>query len=70
MFPLTVILLESKGHGAARTFLPVKQIVLNPLVQSTALGLAWAIAGWPIPTPIAAYMNLLRLPSRHARSSR
>jgi malonate transporter and related proteins len=59
MFPLTVILLESKGHGAARTFLLVKQIVLNPLVLSTALGLAWAIAGWPIPPPIATYMNLL-----------
>jgi malonate transporter len=59
MFPLTVILLESKGHGAARSFLLVKQIVLNPLVLSTALGLAWAIAGWPIPAPIATYMNLL-----------
>jgi len=59
MFPLTVILLESKGHGAARTSLLIKQIVLNPLVLSTALGLAWAIAGWPIPTPIATYMNLL-----------
>jgi malonate transporter and related proteins len=59
MFPLTVILLESKGHGVARTFLPVKQIVLNPLVLSTSIGLAWAIAGWPIPTPIATYLNLL-----------
>ena len=59
MFPLTVILLESKGLGAARTPLLVKQIVLNPLVLSTALGLAWAIAGWPIPAPIATYMNLL-----------
>ena len=58
MFPLTVILLESKGH-AARASLLAKQIVLNPLVLSTALGLAWAIAGWPIPTPIATYMNLL-----------
>jgi len=57
MFPLTVILLESKGHGAARTSLLIKQIVLNPLVLSTALGLAWAIAGCPIPTPIATYMN-------------
>src|SRR6516162_4028323 len=59
MFPLTVILLESKGHAAARTSMLAKQIVLNPLVLSTALGLAWAIAGWPIPTPIATYMNLL-----------
>ena len=59
MFPLTVILLESKGHGTARTSLLVKQIVLNPLVLSTALGLAWAIAGWPIPPSIASYMNIL-----------
>src|SRR6516165_7658346 len=50
MFPLTVVLLESKGHGATRTSLLIKQIVLNPLVLSTALGLAWAIAN---------YMNLL-----------
>jgi predicted permease len=63
MFPLTVILLESKGRGAlglsARTFLLVKQIAFNPLVLSTSIGLAWAIAGWPIPVPIATYMNLL-----------
>jgi malonate transporter len=59
MFPLTVILLETKGHGVASTSLLIKQIVLNPLVLSTALGLTWAIAGSPVPTPIAAYMNLL-----------
>jgi predicted permease len=44
MFPLTVILLESKGRGAlglsARTFLLVKQIAFNPLVLSTSIGLA------------------------------
>jgi predicted permease len=63
MFPLTVILLESKGHGApglsARNFVLVKQIALNPLVLSTSIGLAWAITGWPVPAPIATYMNLL-----------
>lgn len=63
MFPLTVILLESKRHGAsgmsARNFSLVKQIMLNPLVLSTSIGLAWAITGWPIPAPIATYMNLL-----------
>jgi len=62
MFPATVILLEIKGHGAlrlsARTFFLVKQIVVNPLVLSTLIGLAWAIAGWPIPAPIATYMNI------------
>ena len=62
MFPATVILLEIKGHNAlglsARTFFLAKQIVLNPLVLSTLTGLAWAIAGWPIPAPIATYLNI------------
>ncbi len=62
MFPLTVVLLESEGRGAhgkeARSVVLMKQIVLNPMVLSTLIGLAWAIAGLPIPTPIAAYMNI------------
>src|ERR1700754_732097 len=62
MFPATVILLESEGHGAhpeaARTVVLVKQIVLNPMVLSTLIGLAWAITGLPIPAPLAAYMNI------------
>src|SRR5262249_54783340 len=62
MFPATVILLEIKGNGAlrlsARTFLLVKQMLLTPLVLSTLIGLAWARAGWPIPAPIATYMNI------------
>src|SRR3954471_11814614 len=48
MFPATVVLLESGKGGArgpsTRTFLLVKQIVLNPMVLSTLIGLAWAIA--------------------------
>jgi predicted permease len=28
------------------------------MVLSTLSGLAWAIAGWPIPAPIAAYLNI------------
>jgi malonate transporter len=62
MFPAAVILLESGGRGAyglsVRTIVLVKQIVLNPMVLSTLIGLAWAIAGVPIPAPIAAYMNI------------
>jgi predicted permease len=37
----------------------VKQIVLNPLVLSTLIGLAWAIAGLPIAAPVAAYLNII-----------
>jgi len=62
MFPATVILLESKGRGAhggsARSVALVKQIVINPMVLSTLIGLAWAITGLPIPAPFAAYMNI------------
>jgi malonate transporter and related proteins len=62
MFPATVILLESEGRGApgraARAGVLMKQVVLNPMVLSTMIGLAWAITGLPIPAPIAAYMNI------------
>ena len=62
MFPATVILLESGEHGAhggsARAVVLMKQIVLNPMVLSTLIGLAWAITGLPIPAPLAAYMNI------------
>jgi predicted permease len=63
MFPISVVLLESdrrSAHGpSARSTIPVKQIVLNPMVVSTLIGLAWATAGLPIPAPVAAYLNIL-----------
>ena len=62
MFPITVVLLERERRGAhgqsARAVVLMKQIVLNPMVLSTLVGLAWAITGWPIPAPIAAYLNI------------
>lgn len=62
MFPASVILLESGRRGqrgsSARPILLAKQIALNPMVLSTLMGLAWAIAGWPIPMPLAAYLNI------------
>ena len=63
MFPATVILLESGLHSAkkpsAHSAGLAQQIVLNPMVLSTALGLAWAITGLTIPAPLAAYLNIL-----------
>ena len=56
MFPLTVVLLETDG-GVARgpsAATVVKQIVLNPMVVSTLIGLAWAIAGLPMPASVHA----------------
>jgi hypothetical protein len=60
MFPMTVILLESEGRGAgmASPIALVKQIVLNPMVLSTLIGLAWTVAGLPMPASLAAYMNI------------
>jgi hypothetical protein len=62
MFPVTVVLLEADKGGArgpsTRTLHLVKQIVLNPMVLSTLIGLAWAIAGLSIPAPVAAYLNI------------
>jgi malonate transporter and related proteins len=62
MFPVTVVLLESEGRnaprGTARSAVLVRQIVLNPMVLSTMIGLAWAVTGLPIPAPIAAYLNI------------
>jgi predicted permease len=55
-------MLESEGRGRdkppARPVVLVEQIVLNPMVLSTLAGLAWAIGSWPIPAPIAAYLNI------------
>jgi len=68
MFPATVILLESGGRGShagcgahpatAGSVMLVKQIVLNPMVLSTLIGLAWTITGLPMPASLAAYMNV------------
>ncbi|NUR12826.1 MAG: AEC family transporter [Bradyrhizobium sp.] len=61
MFPITVILLEKRdarvksAHSAGLA----KQIVLNPMVLSTLIGLVWAITGLLIPAPVAAYLNMI-----------
>jgi malonate transporter len=61
MFPLNVILLEigPGRHGSSvSASLLLKQIVLNPMVLSTTIGLIWTIAGLPLPAPLVAYMNI------------
>jgi predicted permease len=59
MFPLTVILLERDVRGPSHSAGLVKQILLNPMVLSTLIGLVWAITGLPIPAPVAAYLNMI-----------
>jgi malonate transporter len=46
-------------HGpSAGAAMLAKHIVLNPMVLSTLLGLAWTMTGLPIPAPLVAYMNI------------
>ena len=61
MFPLNVVLLEigPGRHGPpASAAVLAKQIVLNPMVLSTTLGLMWTIAGLRLPAPLVAYLNI------------
>jgi predicted permease len=63
LFPITVILVESDKHSVRepsdRPAGLLKQILLNPMVLSTLIGLAWAVAGLPMPAPVAGYLNII-----------
>jgi malonate transporter and related proteins len=63
LFPITVILVESDEHivrePSDRPAGLLKQILLNPMVLSTLIGLAWAISGLPMPAPVAGYLNII-----------
>ena len=63
MFPAAVILQEldpshSGGAGASPAKL-ARHVVLNPMVLSTLIGVAWSAFGAPMPGPIAAYLRIL-----------
>ncbi len=61
-FPVLIGLLEldERGGRSGGTSLAAhaRRIVVNPVVISTAVGLAWSIAGLPLPTPLAAYAGI------------
>jgi len=54
----TVLVGPGRRGPPAGIRLLAKQIVLNPMMLSTLLGLAWTIGGLPLPAPLAAYMNI------------
>jgi malonate transporter and related proteins len=58
MFPMSTILLEWQRQGASRSWQLARKVVLNPLVLSSILGVAWAVTGAPVPKPID---NLLKI---------
>ena len=36
-----------------------RHVILNPMVLSTLVGVAWAAAGVPMPAPVSAYLQIL-----------
>jgi hypothetical protein len=62
MFPAAVLMQELDPHGAGSAFAPGKlarHVILNPMVLSTLIGVAWAAAGVPMPGPVNAYLQIL-----------
>jgi malonate transporter len=63
MFPASVILLELDRPEArqprAGSALLLRQILLNPMVLSTLVGITWSALRIPIPMPVDAYLNIL-----------
>ena len=61
MFPPLIALLErdrdlAGGRRGAASL--VRMILLNPLIVSTVLGLAWSLSGFPVPAPLAAFARI------------
>lgn len=64
MFPAAVVLLELDRPQEAAAPRPgavtlARRVVLNPMVLSTLIGLAWAAAGLPMPAPLGGYLHIL-----------
>jgi malonate transporter and related proteins len=59
MFPMSTILLEWQRQGVrSQSWQLARKVVLNPLVLSSVLGVAWAITGAPVPKLVD---NLLKI---------
>jgi predicted permease len=63
MFPAAVLMQELDPHGSAGSFFApgklARHVILNPMVLSTLVGVAWAAAGVPMPGAVNAYLQIL-----------
>ena len=61
MFPAAVLMQELDPHSSgASDFAPAKlarHVMLNPMVLSTLVGIAWAAAGVPMPGSVNVYLQ-------------
>ena len=63
MFPCAVVLQEldpnnARGLGIEPAKL-ARRVILNPMVLSTLVGVAWSALGAPMPGPVSAYLRIL-----------
>ncbi len=63
MFPCAVVLQEldssdARGLGIEPAKL-ARRVILNPMVLSTLVGVAWSALGAPMPGPVGAYLRIL-----------
>src|ERR1700689_3099876 len=60
---VAVLMQEFNPHSSGRSdFAPAKlarHVILNPMVLSTLVGIAWATAGVPMPGSVNAYLQIL-----------
>jgi malonate transporter len=64
MFPIAVVMLEldadqPRGQGLAPAVKLARRVILNPMVLSTLIGVAWSALGLGMPGPIGAYLHIL-----------
>ena len=63
MFPSAVVLQEldpNQARGSAVDPAKLAQrVILNPMVLSTLVGVAWSAFGAPMPSPVSAYLRIL-----------
>ena len=64
MFPIAVVTLElradgSRGQGVAPAAKLARSVILNPMVLSTLVGVAWSALGLGMPAPVGAYLHIL-----------
>jgi malonate transporter and related proteins len=63
MFPSAIILQElGPNNERSLRFEPstlARHVILNPMVLSTLIGVAWSALGAPIPGPVSAYFRIL-----------
>jgi malonate transporter len=63
MFPAAVLMQEIDPHRSGGSVSApgklARHVILNPMVLSTLVGVAWAGSGVPMPGPVSAYLQIL-----------